>query len=234
MASRSSGQVVLRALPLWFWWVSVAVFALAPVMLLLTSGHRSAAFLTLVSLGYAVGLGRKLQHRSAEREQAAHVAQGTVPSWSLLKVEVVELVEDDWPGLVRVRLVDADGRAATFVDKIPIFFEEFTSATALPAPGHVRCWVVDSTRDGTGRRLVVSTVMDGVTSEDGRDEFHVRPDQVEAPHGGPAPERVRPTAPPVRSPRSSATAAHDRGLSDQQLASMLLRADFSALSTVRL
>lgn len=183
MASRSSGQVALRALPLWFWWISVAVFALAPVMLLLTSGHRSAAFLTLVSLGYAVGLGRRLQQRSAEREQAAHVAQGTVPSWSLLKVEAVELVEDDWPGLVRVRLVDADGRAATFVDKIPIFFEEFTSATALPAPGHVRCWVVDSTRDGTGRRLVVSTVMDGVTSEDGRDEFHVRPDQVEAPHG---------------------------------------------------
>ncbi|GAA1400980.1 hypothetical protein GCM10009662_23470 [Catellatospora coxensis] len=152
-------------------------------MLLATSGHRSAVFLTLVSLGYAVGLGRALQRRSAERERTVPTAPGSVPSWSLLKVEAVELIEDDWPGMVRVRLVDADGRAATFVDKIPIFFEEWSAATVLPAPGHLRCWVRGPVRDGGGHRLLVSTEVDYVTSEDGRTEFRVRPDQVEAPYG---------------------------------------------------
>ncbi|GAA1359861.1 hypothetical protein [Catellatospora chokoriensis] len=168
---------------MWAWCLGVAAFGSATVVPLVAAERAGSAFLALAGLGYAVGLGGALQRRSAEREYAARVARGSAPSWSLLKVEAVELIDDDWPGQVRVRLVDADGRAATFVGKIPIFFEDLTSAAPLPAPGHIRCWVRGFALTSSGRQLVVSTAIDGVASEDGRDEFHVRPDQIEAPHG---------------------------------------------------
>ncbi|PWR14841.1 hypothetical protein DKT69_14285 [Micromonospora sicca] len=104
--------------------------------------------------------------------------------WCLLKVEAVELIEDDFPGRVPVHLVDATHVPRTFEDKIPIFFlgDEPTSATRFPVPAHIRCQVLRTERHADGREvLVVSTAVDGVETVDGLHEFRVRPDQVEQP-----------------------------------------------------
>ncbi|MEV4414354.1 hypothetical protein [Catellatospora sp. NPDC049609] len=106
-------------------------------------------------------------------------------AWSLLKVEVVELVEYDFPGWIRVRLVDADGVPWIFEDKIPIFFyeDEPTPATTLPAPAHIRCEVLRAELDDDGREvLIVSTAGRPTEIEKDLDEFRVRREQLEEPN----------------------------------------------------
>ncbi|MBB5867599.1 hypothetical protein F4553_000978 [Allocatelliglobosispora scoriae] len=107
-----------------------------------------------------------------------------VRGWSLLKVEAIELLDDDWPGWVRVRLVDAADVSWTFEGKVPIFFagDAPTRATSLPVAAHIRCHVLRTDRGADGREVsVVSTAMDGVETEDGLDEFRVFSDQIEQP-----------------------------------------------------
>ncbi|MCW3818980.1 hypothetical protein ONA91_31535 [Micromonospora sp. DR5-3] len=97
-------------------------------------------------------------------------------SASLLRCEAIAWVDDDWPGWVRVRLVDADGRTWFFVDKVPIFFDEaILPGAPLPQLAFVRCNVVGQQED---QILVVSTVPDHVEAEDGTTQFRVRPSQV--------------------------------------------------------
>ncbi|WP_422742711.1 hypothetical protein ACN27B_30165 [Micromonospora sp. WMMD754] len=99
-------------------------------------------------------------------------------SAELLRCEAIAWVDEDWPGWVRVRLVDADGRNWFFVDKVPIFFAEDGTlpGTALPRPAFVRCHVVVQQEDQV---LVVSTAPDHVEAEDGTTQFRVRPNQLE-------------------------------------------------------
>ncbi|WP_144127172.1 hypothetical protein [Catellatospora sichuanensis] len=107
-------------------------------------------------------------------------------TWSSLNVEAIELIEEDWPGWVRVRLVDADGVPRIFEGKLPIFFagDVPTSSTTLPVPAMVRCHVLRRELLEDGRAvLIVSTAIDGVETGDGLDEFRVREDQVEVTNG---------------------------------------------------
>lgn len=107
--------------------------------------------------------------------------------WSLLKVEAVELIEYDFPGWIRVRLVDADGVPRIFEDKIPIFLYEDgpTPATTLPVPAHIRCEVLRAELDDDGREvLIVSTAGRPVEIEEDLDEFRVRREQLEEPDEG--------------------------------------------------
>ncbi|MFG3422086.1 hypothetical protein [Micromonospora sp. NPDC048063] len=99
-------------------------------------------------------------------------------SAGLLRCEAIAWVDEDWPGWVRVRLVDADGRIWFFVDKVPIFFvdDDIFPGAALPRPAFVRCHVVGQQED---QILVVSTAPDHVEAEDGTTQFRVRPNQLE-------------------------------------------------------
>jgi hypothetical protein len=98
----------------------------------------------------------------------------------LLACEVVGWMSVDFPGWVRVRLVDAAGRAWFLIDKAPVFNVDLTPESVLPVPAAVRCAVVGRVRPPglQGRpQVVVSTALDGVAAEDGTEEFTV-PDRL--------------------------------------------------------
>ncbi|MFG3553837.1 hypothetical protein ACGGAQ_05555 [Micromonospora sp. NPDC047557] len=94
-----------------------------------------------------------------------------------LRCEVVAWVSHDFPGWVRVLLVDADGKSWFFVDKVPVFTDRQLKAdTRLPAPVRLRCSIAGNDEDGA---LVVSTHPDGVAAEDGQTVFRVRENQLD-------------------------------------------------------
>lgn len=88
-----------------------------------------------------------------------------------LRCEVVAWVDHDFPGWVRVRLVDADRKPWFFVDKVPVFTaDELGAATSLPAAARIRCSIVGQDGDGV---LTVSTASDDVAAEGGQALFRV-------------------------------------------------------------
>ncbi|MFE9692526.1 hypothetical protein [Micromonospora sp. NPDC005806] len=95
----------------------------------------------------------------------------------LLRCEVVAWVSQDFPGWVRVRLVDADGKSWFFVDKVPVFTGgQLNADTRLPAPVRLRCSIAGHDEHGA---LVISTQPDGVEAEDGQTLFRVRENQLD-------------------------------------------------------
>jgi hypothetical protein len=96
----------------------------------------------------------------------------------LLRCEAIAWVDHDWPGWVRVRLVDSTGHSWFFIDKVPIFFcDDPAGAIDFPAPVLVRCRVVS---EGSGDVVTVSTATpDAVEAEDETTTFRVRADQIE-------------------------------------------------------
>lgn len=90
--------------------------------------------------------------------------------WSL-RCEAVEWVDADWPGRIRVRLVDADRRAWFLVDKVPVFFaQDFGPETPMPVPVDLLCDVVAEEDD----QVVVVAPRWDVEAEDGTTRFRVR------------------------------------------------------------
>lgn len=107
----------------------------------------------------------------------------------LLACEVVELESEDFPGWIRIRFRDTAGRVWYVVDKMPVFGVEATGASGLPVSADIRCRVVDIVADPDPDRdgppcLVVSTDVDGVTAEDGTDQFIVRDEALRRPNVG--------------------------------------------------
>lgn len=97
---------------------------------------------------------------------------------ALLRCEALSWVDRDWPGWIRVRLVDASGREWFFVDKVPIFGANLTPGEdGFPLPVSIRCDVLDT----VGQVLVVSTKRDHVEAEDGTSQFRVDRAQVQQP-----------------------------------------------------
>jgi hypothetical protein len=94
--------------------------------------------------------------------------------WSL-QCEAVEWVDTDWPGWIKVRLIDAGGRAWFLVDKVAVFGFDFGPETELPAPVALYCEVVGDDGDQT----VVVTPRWDVQAEDGTSQFRVGRNQLE-------------------------------------------------------
>jgi hypothetical protein len=96
----------------------------------------------------------------------------------LLRCEAIAWEDHDWPGWIRVRLVDATGQSWFFIDKVPIFFsDDLVGAINFPAPVLVRCRVVS---EGPGDVVTVSTAApDAVEAQDRTTTFQVRVDQIE-------------------------------------------------------
>ncbi|MCM0674036.1 hypothetical protein NCC78_04870 [Micromonospora phytophila] len=94
-----------------------------------------------------------------------------------VRCEVVAWVSHDFPGWIRVRLVDADGKPWFFVDKVPVFTcGQLDAGARLPAPVRLGCSIVGNDEDGA---VVVSTRRDAVEAEDGQTRFRVRDDQLD-------------------------------------------------------
>ena len=87
-------------------------------------------------------------------------------------VSITDWIDDEpQPGIVRAVLMDAHGRAWTFVDKVAVFTADAVSATsALPQPGVIRCVVVRQDGELT---TIDTSVPVHVTSEEGTEVFVV-------------------------------------------------------------
>lgn len=93
--------------------------------------------------------------------------------------EIVRSTDEGFPGWVEARLTDADGRVWTFEDKAAVFSAEpLDPASALPAPGAIRCVVVDED-DAVGRTTIDTSSPDGIVAVDGvTTRFSVMSDAV--------------------------------------------------------
>jgi hypothetical protein len=98
--------------------------------------------------------------------------------WSL-RCEAVEWVERDWPGWIRVRLMDADGRAWFLVDKVPVFGLDVGPENPMPVPVDLLCDVVADDRD----ELVIVAPRGRIEAEDGTNRFRVRRSDLEPVEG---------------------------------------------------
>jgi hypothetical protein len=96
-------------------------------------------------------------------------------------VQIVRFLDPHNPGLVECKLVDAEGFAHTFIDKVPIFTTDLLDAQSVyPQPGSVRCRIMSRSEDLEGMPLVrISTLWpDGIESSEGVSEFVIRPNQI--------------------------------------------------------
>lgn len=96
-------------------------------------------------------------------------------AWSL-RCEAVEWIDIEWPGWVRVRLVDSDERAWLLVDKVPVFGLDVGPEAPMPIPVGLVCEVVAEDDD----QVVVVVPRWQVEAEDGTTRFRVRRDQLES------------------------------------------------------
>jgi len=102
-----------------------------------------------------------------------------VPAVGLVRCEAVEWVDTDWPGWIKVRLIDADGRPWYLIDKVPVFGGNLDPVAQMPTPIQLHC---DLVGDDGDRALIVAPRWD-VQAEDGTNQFRVRLEQFE-PLGG--------------------------------------------------
>ncbi len=88
-----------------------------------------------------------------------------------VRIEVLKLVDTDFPGWVECSLVDAAGTEWRFVEKAPVVLHDSsTHLEFLPRPGILACVVM---QDGD-----VKTIETGVPSTSGQCVFQVRPAQL--------------------------------------------------------
>jgi hypothetical protein len=107
-------------------------------------------------------------------------------------VQIVRFLDPHNPGVVECKLIDAEGVAHTFVDKVTIFTTDLLDAqSAYPQLGSIRCRVMAQWLDSKGRSLVrISTLWpDGIESSEGLSEFVVLPAQLSP--GSPAMQAPR-------------------------------------------
>jgi hypothetical protein len=98
-----------------------------------------------------------------------------------LRVQIVQYVDDYFPGIVECELVDAAGRVHIFVEKGPVVSDKWPGPDdSYPMSGVIRCEILEQWRDPDGRDLLrVSTERpDYVETKDHVMEFVVPSSQV--------------------------------------------------------
>lgn len=122
------------------------------------------------------------------------------PAQANLKCEILRWVDDEpQPGIVEARIVDADGRTWTFLEKTAIVDGEGTAGpdSIYPCPGLIRCEVLGYHAGAAGPPAILVTTLrpDLVESVQGRSEFRVTVDQLvwsSGDGGGPLSRRLEP------------------------------------------
>ena|SRR4028119_1015679 len=98
-----------------------------------------------------------------------------------VSVQIVRYVDDSQPGWVEAKLRDAWGQEWPFVDKVPVFTEAALSAdSSYPQPGLIRCEVIRSWQDESGRVVcsIETAKPDGVEAEGRVSGFDVLAEQI--------------------------------------------------------
>jgi len=98
-----------------------------------------------------------------------------------LKVQIVQYVDDYFPGIVECELVDAGGHRHTFIEKGPVVSDEWPGPEdSYPKSGIIRCEIVEQWRDPDGRELLRVTTErpDYVETKEGITEFVVLSSKV--------------------------------------------------------
>lgn len=93
-----------------------------------------------------------------------------------LQVNIVRFVNECQPGIVACEFVDANGVIRTIIEKVPIFTaDSLDQYSAYPHRGEVRCEVLRSFEDVTGRSLVQVSLArpDGLETSEGFTEHVV-------------------------------------------------------------
>ena len=95
-------------------------------------------------------------------------------------VQVVEVLDEKWPGWVAAELIDAYGKTHTFHDKVPIFlFDYLDSDPSLPIQGWICCEIVERFTDGGVELVRIDTESPyGVESTENSYSFVVPADSV--------------------------------------------------------
>lgn len=97
-----------------------------------------------------------------------------------LRVSVLRVADDAFPGVVVCELRDSSGLAHHFEEKWPVVSAEALLPSRFPAPGYIRCRVIKavSAPDGVEQLRISTSVPDGVESQAGEIEFLVARSQV--------------------------------------------------------
>src|SRR5438128_103074 len=114
---------------------------------------------TVMHLTFGTPVGRLDQKKQARSENnCLECGAGKVRVEKEIRdvaVQIVRFLDPHNPGVVECKLVDAEGFAHTFVDKVPIFTTEMLDAqSAYPQPGSIRCRIMSRSEDSGGRPLV--------------------------------------------------------------------------------
>lgn len=88
-----------------------------------------------------------------------------------VKVELLRVTDEAFPGFAECALVDCRGRRHLFRDKLPVFLAEGAPERA----GAIRCRVVERRRDTA---VIDTSWPDGLFSEDGACRFEVAARQL--------------------------------------------------------
>jgi hypothetical protein len=92
-----------------------------------------------------------------------------------VRAEVVQWVDNEWPGWVEVHLREADGTVVSLVDKGPDFDDgdRLILGTTLPADVGIPCEVLGWAVDQTSTRSSLVRLRSNVQDQRGRTTFHV-------------------------------------------------------------
>jgi hypothetical protein len=72
-----------------------------------------------------------------------------------VRVQIVRLVDDDFPGFIECQFIDAHGRLWSFIEKVPVVTEAYLDAgSTYPQTGVIACEEVGRFLNGSGREIV--------------------------------------------------------------------------------
>jgi len=84
-------------------------------------------------------------------------------------------VDQEWPGLMEVRLNESNGAAITIIDKVPVFdsHNSLRPGVEFPVELEVPCDILGRSVDEQGRRSVLVRLHFDIEAQDGRQDFRV-------------------------------------------------------------
>ncbi|WP_444951014.1 hypothetical protein [Micromonospora ureilytica] len=99
----------------------------------------------------------------------------------LLECQIISWESNDFPGWIRASITDAAGRTWSLVEKAPVLGIDLQPHAPLPKTIGIRSTVVRELPEDdidTPATLIISTAVDGISAEDGTDQFVVTRESI--------------------------------------------------------